>query len=351
MRALFFTLITLVLAVRSVVADIFPHWDVYWMSADADAILLGEQTNGDEIKVLKWLRAPLDAKLTQQQLNIRGLGKHSKKINAFWSKLRKTDSKLLTTRRFVAFLERIDGSWESIATIDDSGLCGSCGLIWIQEGQCYRYSQVMNPGPYDLFEASDNKMEKDLMAAIEIGLKDAEGWHRILAMKDNSARASALAEYTMASTSPENPRSTYRFRVREPLRSIGGTAVVALRNQIAMATPEDSLNEVVLILYDIGRDAKEAVPDLITLLKDDRRVNLCYVLSALRTTADARAIVAIRPFLKHENAQVREEAEKAIAALELSKTYKDGADQPATDLEPEPKRKEKPKPESEGRSQ
>ena len=323
MRALLLCLITLVVSVRSVVADTFPHWDVYWMSADADAIVLGEQTNGDQIKVLKWLRAPMEAEMTQQHLDIKGLGKHSKKINAFWSKFKKTDSKLLTTRRFVAFLNRIDGSWESIATIDDSGLCGSCGLIWIQEGQCYRYSQVMNPGPYDLFEASDNKTEKDLMAAVKIGLKDAEGWHRVLAIKDKSARASALAEYAMASTSPENPRSTYRFRVREPLRSLGGTAVAALRSQIAKATPKDSLNEVVLILYDIGKDAKEAVPDLITLLNDDKRANPYYVLSAIRTTADARAIEAIRPFLKHENAQVREEAEKAIAALEPSKTEQD----------------------------
>ena len=143
MHALLLCLITLVVSVRSVVADTFPHWDVYWMSADADAIVLGEQTNGDQIKVLKWLRAPMEAELTQQHLDIKGLGKHSKKINAFWSNFKKTDSKLLTTSRFIAFLERNDGSWGSIATIDDSGLCGSCGLIWIQEGQCYRYSQVI----------------------------------------------------------------------------------------------------------------------------------------------------------------------------------------------------------------
>ena len=330
MRALFLCLIALVVSVRSVVASSFPHWDVYWMSTDADAIVLGEQTKGDQIKVLKWLRAPMEAELTQQHLDIKGLGKHSKKINAFWSKIRKTDSKLLTTHRFVAFLERIDGSWQSIATIDDSGLCGSCGLIWIQEGQCFRYIQVMNPGPYDLFEASDNRTEKDLMAEIEIGMKDAERWHQVLAMGDKSARASALAEYAMASTSPENPRSTYRFRVREPLRDLGGTAVAALRSQIAKATPEDSLNEVVLILYDIGRNAKEAVPDLITLLKDDKRANPYYVLSALRTTADAGAIPAIRPFLKHENEEVREEAKMTITALEPSKTEHDGGGQPAT---------------------
>ena len=320
------------------------------MSADADAIVLGEQTKGDQIKVLKWLRVPKDAELTKKNSEIRGLGKHSKKINAFWSNFRKTDSKSLTTRRFVAFLERIDGTWQSIATIDHSGLCGSCGLIWIQEGQCYRYSQVMNPGPYDLFEASDNKTEKDLMASIEVGLKDAERWNRVLAMEDKSARASALAEYAMVSTSPENPRSTYRFRVREPLRSLGGTAVGALRSQIAKATPEDSLNEVVLILYDIGKDAKKAVPDLITLLKDDKRANPYYVLSAIRTTADAGAIAAIRPFLKHENAQVREEAEKAVAALEPSKTEQAGTEQPATRSESKSEGSDKPQPESEERS-
>ena len=319
MRANTLFLLAFLAASASALAETFPHWDVYWMSADAEAIVLGEQTDGDQIKVVKWLRNPKEAEVPQHKLTIKGLGKHSKKINAFWSKLKKTDSKSLTTRRFVAFLERVDGSWQSIATIDDSGICGSCGLIWIQDGRCYRYSQMMNPGPYDLFESKDNRAEEDLLAAINIGLKDAERWNQVLAMTDISAKASALAEYALTSTSAASPRSTYRYRVREPLRSLGKAAVPALQKHIAKAGPEDSLNELVLILYDIGKDANEAVPDLVALLNDDQRANPYYVLSALKTTADASVIPALRPFLEHANEQVREEAGKAIAALEPPK--------------------------------
>ncbi len=343
MRALTLALIA---SSRIVLADTFPHWDVYWMSADAEAVVLGEQTKDDQFKVLKWLRSPKGLELPLHELEIEGLGKHSKKLNAFWSKVGKTDSKTLSTHRFVAFLERIEGSWQSIATIEESGLVGSCGLIWIQDGTCYRYTQAMNPGPYDLFEAKDNKTEKELMAEIEIGLADAKRWQQALDTIEKSARASALAAYAMTSSSPENPRSTYRFRVREPLRELGEIAVPALREQIARAKPSDSLNEVVLILYDIGENAQEAVPDLIKLLQDNKRANPYYVLSALRTTADAKVIPFIRPFLNHENVEVREEAAKAMSELEQTKTEHDGTGQPATRPELKSEGSQKPQLES-----
>ncbi|MCB1230973.1 MAG: hypothetical protein KDN19_11930 [Verrucomicrobiae bacterium] len=306
-------LLSLFCATSSCVADMFPHWDVYWMCADADAVVVGEQLDGDKVTVKKWIKgADSDAPAT---IFIAGISKHSKSINAFWSRLGKQKATTLSTRHFVAFLVHEDGTWKSMATIEESDLCGSCGMIWIQDGRCYRYAQAMNPGPYDLYEATDLKSEADLMRAIEVGLRDADVWSKALNADDLALRAQMLSAYALASTSPENPRDTYRYRTREPLRNLGAVAVPALRSQISKWQEGDSLDEVVLILYDLGPVAQSAVPDLVTLLRQPERANPYYVISALRTTGTSSKIPDIKPFLKDPNEQVRREATDAIKAL------------------------------------
>lgn len=306
-------LLSLFCATSSCVADIFPQWDVYWMCADADAVVVGEQIAGDNVAVTKWIKGAADA--APPTIVIADITKHSKSINAFWSRFAKQKATTLSTRHFVAFLERKDKTWRSMATIEDSGLCGSCGMIWIQDSRCYRYAQAMNPGPYDLYEAKDVKSEADLLRAIEVGLHDADAWSKALNTDDLALRAQALAAYTVNSTSPESPRSTYRYRARDPLRKLGSAAVPALRAQIAKWRAGDSLDEVVLVLYDLGHDARTAVPDLVSLLNSPERTNPYYVISALRTTGDSSNIEDIKPFLKHTNEQVRNEAADAINAL------------------------------------
>lgn len=295
------------------VADTFPHWDVHWMCADADAIIVGEQRDGDAVAVTKWIKGAADA--APATIVINDISKHSKTINAFWSRIGKQTTTALTTRHFVAFLERKEGIWRSMATIEDSGLCGSCGMIWIQDDRCYRYTQAMNPGPYDLYKAKDIKSEADLMRGIEVGLHDADAWSKALNIDDVALRAQALAAYTLKSTSPESPRSTYRYRARDPLRKLGPAAVPSLRAQLAKWRAGDSLDEVVLVLYDLGQDARSAVPDLVSLLKRPERANPYYVISALRTTGDSSNIDDIKPFLNHANEQVRNEATDAINSL------------------------------------
>lgn len=283
------------------------------MCADADAVVVGEEVDGDRVTVTKWISgAANDAPTT---LVIADISKHSKVINAFWSGFSKRTATALTTRHFVAFLEHKGGIWRSMETATISGLCGSCGVIWIQDGQCYRYSQAMNPGPYDLYGAKDLRTEDDLMRAIEVGLRDADVWSKALNTEDVALRAEMLTAYTMASTSPEKPRTTYRFRAREPLRKLGAGVVPALRRQIARWQEGDSLDEVVLILYDLGHDAQSAVPDLVALLRQSERANPYYVIGALRTTGDSSNIADIRPFLEDSNEQVRREATETIKAL------------------------------------
>jgi hypothetical protein len=108
--------------------------------------------------------------------------------------------------------------------------------------------------------------------------------------------------------------------VRESLRSLGKIAVPALRAQIRKWRQGDSLDEIVLTLYDLGQDAHESVPDLVMLLKQPERASLYYVLVAIETTGDSSNIDDIKPFLKHSDQQVRKEAEAAIAVLSKAKS-------------------------------
>lgn len=283
------------------------------MCADADAIVVGEQIDGDTVTVTKSIKGGADP--APATIVITDLVKHSKLIDAFWSRIGKQPVKSLTTRHFVAFLERKEGNWYSMATIEDSGLCGSCGMFWIQDDHCHWYVQAGNPGPYDLAEAKDFKSEADLMRAIEVGLSDAAHWSKALNTEDLALRAQAIAAYSLASTSPEKPRTTYRSRAREPLRKLGASSVPALRSQLARWQAGDSLNEIVLTLYDIGHDARAAVPDLVALLSQPERAHPYYVISALRTTGDQSNISDVKPFLEHPHRQVREEAAAAVKAL------------------------------------
>jgi hypothetical protein len=307
----------LICAAASCLAEILPSGNVYQMCADADAIIIGDQLQGDTSSVSKWLKASVQDAPTSIVMN--DLGKLSKSIDAYWQRDSKLQPQLLTTRHFVAFLKHRAGTWQSMDTIESSGVWGSGGMIWIQDGICYRYSQAFNPGPYDLSKAIKLNTETELLKAIDVGLDDAAKWNMALSTADPLLRAQALTKYTLASTSPESPRGTYRYRTREPLRKLGQTAVPALRSQLKGWRDGDSLNEVVLILRDIGPEAKAAVPDLVALLKHPERVHPSYVIAALKTSGNASIIDEIKPFLEHSDEQVRSAAMDAIKTLSPKK--------------------------------
>ena len=285
------------------------------MCADANAIVVGEQLDGDKVAVERWIKGAAAAAAAPETIVITDISKLSKSVTSDGSGSDLPKGTAFTTRRFVAFLEQKNGAWWSMATIEAHRQFGSIGMIWIQEERCYRYYQMVNPGPYYLYAARDFKSEADLMSAIEDGLHDADAWSKALNTQDLSLRAQALAAYTLNSTSPESPRSTYRHRAREPLGKLGKAAVPWLRAQLAKWRDGDSLDQVVLVVSDLGQKARIAVPDLVKLLKHPERVNPYYVIGALRTVGDSSNIDDIKPFMTHSSEQVRNEAADAIAAL------------------------------------
>jgi hypothetical protein len=99
-------------------------WPVHYMSGKATAIIVGEQTEGDEVQVKQWLLKP--AVELPDRITVEKLAKHSKAINPFWSQVNGTEVKALRSKRFVAFLHQEDGRWYPEETAEDSGICGSC---------------------------------------------------------------------------------------------------------------------------------------------------------------------------------------------------------------------------------
>jgi len=75
------------------------------------------------------------------------------------------------------------------------------------------------------------------------------------------------------------------------------------------------LNTLVLTLYDIGKEAKPAVPHLVRMLEQKGRTSTYYILAALRTTGDLSVVDSVRPFLADEDMQVRSQAAETLAWL------------------------------------
>jgi hypothetical protein len=294
-------------------ADTFPDWPVHFMSGRVEAIIVGEQTEGDRVQVKQWLLKP--AAGAPDSIAVEKLAKHSKAINAFWSRAGGTQPKELRSKRFVAFLHQEEGRWHAEATIEESGLCGSCGLIWIEDGKFYRYHQVMNPGPYDLLDPEAGDTEASLMKEIATGLADAAAWKEALAVEDPARRAEGIVRYAMESTSPEKPNQSYRGRVREVLGTMGVAALPAIRAQIARWQPGDSVNELVLCLYDMGPAARGEVPGLLVLLKQPERVHTGYVISALGTVGDASVVPVLEPYANGGDENLHKAAREAIKRL------------------------------------
>jgi len=304
--------------VSTLQADSFPGYSVDQMCDMADLIIEGTYLGKNRIRINKILKAtPLLAKDTKV-VDVVKLDQHSRSVGFPLQK----DSKAITTKDLVVFLvfKKEAGTWTSIATIDADGNCGSCGLLWYDASTCYGYVQIMNPGPFVLVSAKENewripKNVADLRADIKTGLANSREWRRSLAIKDPGKKAQALARYLLKGTTPKGDKGTYLYYVREPMAALGKEAVPTLIKILKTAPAEEKLNEVVLVLYDIGPAARPALSELTKLLAKPDRVSTSYVLSALGATGDPRAIPDLEKYSKSEDKGLAKDAEDALTRL------------------------------------
>jgi len=101
--------------------------------------------------------------------------------------------------------------------------------------------------------------------------------------------------------------------VREPLAVLGKDAVPAIIQVLHTAPAGAKIDPAVLILYDIGPPAAQAIPELIALLDDPNRAFTGYVLSALGSTGDPRAVPYLWGYLGSKDERLARDAKEALA--------------------------------------
>lgn len=303
-------------------AEDFPHDTVDAMCDEAEVILEGVWLGDNRVKIDRVHKPSPLLKEESGAVEVSQLNEHSRTVGDGFD-LAKTP---LETKKLVLFLvrEKKTGKWESIATINREGQCGSCGLFWFDDATCYGYQQVMNPGPYVLMTAKHsenfdpNRIPKTIQALrkeIEIGLANSREWRRSLAIEDPTQRAQSLARYLLKSSTPKGDKGTYREAVRKPLAALGKDAVPVLIQILRTAPDGERLDTTVLCLYDIGPPAAQALPELHALLTQPDRAFTGYVLSALGSTGDARAVGDLEQYAKSNDERLAKDAKEALARL------------------------------------
>ena len=158
------------------------------------------------------------------------------------------------------------------------------------------------------------RKEPYLAKRVEDYLLYAE-FQRVLSIADPNEKAIRLSRYLSPTTAPKNYKGRYDYFVRKHLRELGECAVKPMVAILAEAEPRHRLNTLVLTLYDIGKEAKPAVPHLVRMLEQKGRTSTYYILAALQTTGDLTVVDSVRPFLADKNMQVRAQAAETLAWL------------------------------------
>ena len=310
-------LFSVLLTGGAVQAAEIPVWPAHWMCAEADGIVLGERIGPNRVKVLEWLLPPTDGEVPRKDLEIVGLDQHTRVVRPNPGPRNESPEKALKTRRLICFLERKGVAWYSMSALG----AGSSGLVWIEAGKCFRYEQIMNPGPLVLMAYHHYATEKLLRDEILRGIADRKAWEETLGIVHPEEKAIILSSYLLARTSPEDDRGTYRQRVRQVLPKLGRNAVGELIELLRTAQPGDQLGEAILVLNDLGTMARPAVPHLLPLLKQPGQVHPVRVLGALGRIGDASVAPQVLPFLGNKELEVRAEAAKTLASFR----YQDAA--------------------------
>lgn len=296
-----------------------PVWPAHWMCGEAEAIMLGERVGANRVKVLEWLLPPTDGEGQSMEIDLLGLDQHRRMVRTgrHQAPVKGSGRKALKSQRLLCFLDRKGGGWYSLAAVG----AGSSGLVWIEEGRCYRYEQAMNPGPLELVAYRACATEEDLRAEIRLGLADRQEWSEAQTIVHPQEQAIVLAAYLLARTSPEGDHATYRQRVRQVLPKLGHHAVEEILELLCSAQPDDRLGEAVLILHDMGPAARRAVPHLVALLEKPEQVHPIRIIEALGRIGDASVAPQLLPFLKNGALQIRAEVATAMASFR----YQDSA--------------------------
>lgn len=322
--AVIFAIVQILMALSNATAETMAQRNIREMCREAQAIILGEVADGDRIRVIRWLRSPQGAGDLAQEIEIPGLSKLALKNSTKGYVGFENQPDQISSGRFVAFLQWGEDGWQAICPMFSRDTHGRNGVIWIQDDQCFAYLQGHTLNPCHLMDTRLISLEsliepvtteESLIEEIRRGLADLEGWNDVLAEKDPSARATRLAKYLLASTSSREARRTFAREAGEAIRALEQDAVPALVGALAARTPQDDPTEILRTLSRLNADTRPATSTLIKLLKAPEIVSPYYVLAALGNAEDPLMLPFLPPFLLSSDAQIREQATAAVAAI------------------------------------
>lgn len=311
-------------ATASAEGRLLPHETIQQMCFTSDLIIDGAHIGYGKVHVNHIFYKSMPTIVRPKTIYVYSITKHSRIVDEIFMKGK--DVPPITTNRLVLFLIKSkDGRLQPVDMIGN----GSQGLFWYDDKMCYGYEQVINPGPYCLVASKprgSGRIPKDKNAMwkeIKIGLEQRIRWEAIEMIKDPNERARQMATYLLPDTAPEGYAQS--VDLRRAIRKIGAAAVPALVEVLEKAKPEDRLNTTVLTLYDIGHIHPDALRPVVSalckLLSNPGSNSLYYILSPLTAARDQRAILYVRPMLKHKDKQVRGQAARALAAMKDQKSF------------------------------
>lgn len=266
-------------------ADDYPRLTISTMCDRADAIVEGENSDGDKVAIHRIHKRSEHLAEDTKEIIVADLGLHNRQL---WNSYNFTPTgPTPETKKLVIFLAYTAAtkSWSALSTITTKGVTGSGGVLWHDKIQSWKYVQTMNPGPYGLVPSSDSV--DVIRAKIEKGLADSRAWRAVLTIENPEEKAVALCKYLLERTTPTGTDWTFLFHVREPSGALGDTAVQPLIDVLKTAQPDDKLDQVVLVLYDLGAKAKPAIPFLVKLLDRPNKTHPEYIRAALKSIQSA----------------------------------------------------------------
>jgi hypothetical protein len=318
-----------------------PHKSVEQLCFEAELILAGEHLGEGAVRVgrVYWppepaARATLDG---GDVVLVPSLPHHSKVAGFLWSQ-QDDPPPPLATRQVVLFLTRSpQGHCTPIdpATSDVPTQGGSQGAFWYDDSACFGYMQIINPGPYILVAGNATgfawRMPANFQALqqqIEAGIDQRQRWQAVRELPDLGDRARAVAAYLLPRTAPEGYGQS--LDIRKELFALCHAAIPAMVEVLRTRRPEDRLNPLLGALWDIGSthpgSLTDAVMPLCDLLDDSQAhaaTSLFFIVCALTAAADPRAAPHMRPMLKHDDSQVRQQAARALAAMKDVESFDD----------------------------
>jgi hypothetical protein len=233
-------LISLLCGPASAQGGRMPSNTVQSMCFTADLIVAGTHVGNGKVRVDHVFYASAPTSEMIKTVDTPSIPKHSKTIGEIF--VTGEDVPPITTKRLVLFLvEGKDGKFEPINMVGT----GSQGLFWYDNGACYGYTQIINPGPYCLVRSKAGAPRgriphgRDAMwDEIKIGLEQRSRWEAIEATENPAARARQMAAYLLPHTAPEG--YAHSVNLRKAIREIGPEAVPALVEVLEKAKQEDN---------------------------------------------------------------------------------------------------------------